>query len=130
MSSYEVKKIIKSLKRKKNASSFCISVSILIDLVDVYLLLTDITDSFKKGIFLDETKLVEVIPLLKKADPFDKTNYQLVSLVSHISKVLERVYNQINEYIKSLQCKALTGFRKSHNTEHSLLKMLEILRKF
>ena len=98
MSSYEVKKIIKSLKRKKNASSFCISVSILIDLVDVYLLLTDITDSFKKGIFLDETKLVKVIPLLKKADPFDKTNYQLVSLVSHISKVFERVYNQINEY--------------------------------
>ena len=94
--------------------------------MDVYLLLTDITDSFKKGIFLDETKLVEVIPLLKKADPFDKTNYQLVSLVSHISKVFERVYNQINEYIKSLQCKAaLTGFRKSHNTEHSLLKMLE-----
>ena len=61
--------------------------------MDIYLpLLTDtINDSLKRGIFSDELRLAEVIPLSKKADPFDKTNYRPVSLLSHISKALERV---------------------------------------
>ena len=56
--------------------------------MDIYLLLlTDaINDFLKRGIFSDELKLAEVIPLFKKRDPFDKTNYRPVSLLSHISK--------------------------------------------
>ena len=93
----------------------------------IYLpLLRDGNDSLKRGIFSDELKLAEVMPLLKKADPFDKTYYRPVSLLSHISKVFERIiYNQINECIEPLLSKVLTGFRKNHNTQHSLLKMLE-----
>ena len=46
----------------------------------------------------------EVIPLFKKADPFDKSNYRPVSLLSHISKVFERlIYNQSNEYVETFQ---------------------------
>ena len=91
------------------------------------LILNDIiNDSIKNGVFPDELKLAEVIPLFKKADPFDKSNYHPVSLLSHMSKVFERIiYNQINEYIKPFLSNLLTGFRKSHNTQHSLLKMLE-----
>ena len=76
-------KFIKSLNRKEFAISSCISVSFLIDLMNIYLLLlTDIiNDSLKSGIFPDELKLGEVIPLFKKADPFDKTNYRTVSLL-------------------------------------------------
>ena len=84
----------------------------------------------KRGRFSDELKLAQVIPLFKKADPFDKTNYRTVSLLSHFSKVFERlIYNQINEYIEPFLSKILTGFRKSHNTQHSLLKMLENFKK-
>ena len=96
--------------------------------MDVYLpLLTDIiNDSFKRGIFPDEIKLAEVMPLLINTDPFGKTNCPTVSLLSHISKVFERViYNQINEYIKPLLSKVLTGFCKNHITQHSLSKMLK-----
>ena len=96
--------------------------------MDIYLpLLTDIiNDSFKRGIFPDELKLTEVIPLFKNSDPFDKTNYRPVSLLSHITKVFERViYKQVNEYIEPFLSKVITGFRKNHNTQHSLLKMLE-----
>ena len=48
-----VKKVIKSLSRKKSAIRSCIPVSILIDSMDVYLpLLTDIINySLKCGIF-------------------------------------------------------------------------------
>ena len=56
VTSNEAKKIIKSLNRQKVAISSCIPVSILIDLVDLYLLLlTDIIDCFlKRSIFPDE----------------------------------------------------------------------------
>ena len=119
VSSNEVKKIIKSLNTKKCALSSCISVSILINSIDTYLsILTDIiNDSIKNGVFPDELKLAEVIPLFKKADPFDKSNYRPVSLLSHMSKVFERIiYNQINENIEPLLSNLLTGFRKNHNT--------------
>ena len=49
--------------------------------MDIYLpLLTDImTDFFKRGIFPDELRLAEVIPLLKKLIPLTKlTTDQLV----------------------------------------------------
>ena len=72
--------------------------------MDIYLLfLTDIiNDSLKRGISIDGLKLTEVIPLFKKADPFNKTNYQPVTIYfltfSH-SKVFERmIYNQINPF--------------------------------
>ena len=100
----------------------------MIDSIDIYLpLLTDIfNDSLKRDISPDELKLAEVTPLFKKADLSDKTNYRPVSLLSHISKVFERIsYNQINEYIETFPFKVLTGFRKNHNTQRSLLKMLE-----
>ena len=123
VSSNEVKKIIKSLNKKNSAISSCIPVSVLIDSMDIYLpLLADIIDdSLKRRIFPDELKLAEVIPFLKKADPFDKTNYLPVSLLSHISKVFERmIYNQINEYIEPSYFKLLTGFRRKYDKQHSL----------
>ena len=94
--------------------------------INLPLLTGVINESLKRGIFLDELKLAEVIPLFKKGDPFDKTNYRPVSFLSHISKVFERIiYNQINEYIEPFLSKVLTGFCKNHNTQHFLLKMLE-----
>ena len=133
VSSNEVKKI-KSLNTKKSALSSCIPVSILINSIDTYLpILTDIiNDSIKNGVFPDELKLAEVIPLFKKADPFDKSNYRPVSLLSHMSKVFERIiYNQINvnQYIEPFLPNLLTGFRKNHNTQYSLLKMLQSFKE-
>ena len=55
----KLKKIIKSLNRKKSTISSCIPVSILNDSMDIYLpLVTDIiNDSLKRGIFPGELKL-------------------------------------------------------------------------
>ena len=71
MSFEEVKKVIKSLKKKKSAISSCIPVKVLIDPLDTYLLLfTDIIDSsIRHGTFPEELKLAEVLErltLLKK----------------------------------------------------------------
>ena len=71
--------------------------------------------------FPDGLKLAKVIPLFKKPDPFDKTNYRPVSFFSHISKVFERIiYNHIYKYIE-----VPTGFCKNDIIQHSLLGMLE-----
>ena len=101
LSANKVKKIIKSLSKKKERSaiSSSIPVSNLIDTMDIYLPLSTyiIKDSLKRAIFPDEIKLPEVIALFKIADPFDKTNYRLVSILSHISKDFERIIcNQID----------------------------------
>ena len=66
----------------------------------------------KRDKFTNELNLAEVIPLFRKADPFDKSNCQPISLHSHISEIFEIVYRQINEYIKPFLSKTLTGFRK------------------
>ena len=123
MSSEEVKNIIKSLNKRKSAISSCIPVKVLIDSVDTYLpIFTDIINSFiRNGTFPEELKLAKVTP----PDPFDKVNYRPVSLLSHISKVYERIiFNQISTYFEPYFSSFLTGFRKNHNTQHSLLKML------
>ena len=129
MSSEKVKKVIKSLNRKKSAISSYIPVKVLIDSVDTYLpIITDIINSFiRNDTFPEELKSAEVTPLFKKADLFDKVNYRPVSLLSHVSKVYERIiFNQISTYFEPYFSSFLTGFRKNHNTQHPLLKMLEL----
>ena len=103
VSSEEVKKVIKSLNKKKAAISTCIPVKILVDSIDTYLpVLTDIiNNSVRNDTFPDELKLAEVTAIFKKADPFDITNYRPVSLLSHASKVYERIiFNQISSYFE------------------------------
>ena len=68
----------------------------------------------------------KVIPLYKKQDPLKKENYRPISLLPHVSKVFERIlYTQINNYMQNKLSKYVTGFRKSHGTQHSLMIMLE-----
>ena len=56
----------------------------------------------------------------------NKGNYRPVSLLSHMSKVFERiVYNQFNDFMEDKLFNILTGFRKGHSAQHSLLIMIE-----
>ena len=85
-------------------------------MVDIYLpfLTGIINQALKNGIFPDELKLDEVIPLFKKVDPYDKINYRPVSLLSHMSKVFERIiFYQINECIEPFLSNLRTGFHKN-----------------
>ena len=132
VSSEEVKKVIKSLNKEKSSISSCIPVKVLIDSVDTYLPIFTgiINSSIRNATFPEELKLAGVAPLFKKSDPFDKVNYRPVSLLSHVSKVYERIiFNQISTYFEAYFSSFLTGFRKNHNTQHSLLKMLELWKE-
>ena len=66
--------------------------------VDIHLLfITKIIDfSFENSCFQDELKLAEVSPIFKNKDDLHKENDRPVSILSHASKVLEKIlYIQI-----------------------------------
>ena len=124
----EVKKEVLKLNSKKSSTYGAIPASILKQTIEVHLkyLTNTINNSLKESTFPDELKQSEVIPVYKKLDPLQKENYRPVSLLPHISKVFERViYNQINSFMENKISKCVTGFRKSHGTQHSLIVMLE-----
>ena len=60
-----------------------------------------IKNFLKTGGFPDPLKLVEITPIHKKEDPFDKVDYRPISILSLTSKVLKNItYSQVYSYIQ------------------------------
>ena len=52
------------------------------------------------GEFRDELKHADVIPVHKKNEKCDKTNYGQVSILTNISKICEKLmYNKLSKYL-------------------------------
>ena len=124
----EVKREIMNLNSKKAICHSSIPAKILKQFCDSYLpIITKIINrSITEGTFPSELKLAEVFPVFKKLYCMNKENYRPVSLLSHMSKVFERIlYNQLKDFMKDKLFNILTGFRKGHTAQHSLLIMIE-----
>ena len=124
----EFKNEVLKLNTKKSSISGSIPATISKQSVGAYLLF--LTKAINLAIteceFPEKLKKSEVIPMYKKPDPLKKENNHHVSLLPHVSKVFERIlYVQINNYRENKLSKYVTGFRKSHGTQHSLMIMLE-----
>ena len=107
--------IILSLDVSKATPVGDIPVDILKYTVDIHLpFITKIINvSFENGHFPDELKLAELSPIFKKNNDLDKEKYRSASILSHVSKVFERImYMQIDTFIREKLSKLLTGFRK------------------
>ena len=105
-----------------------IPAGILKGCVDSYIpILTKILNtSLERGCFPNQLKLAEVTPVFKKEDELNKENYRPVSVLSHASKIFERiVFNQMNLFFESKFSPQLTGFRKNYSTQNALLNMIE-----
>jgi hypothetical protein len=84
--------------------------------------------SLPQGRLPDSQKHAIVTPLLKRPglDTADMNNYRLVSNLSFMSKVLERVVaKQLNEYLSAnnLLPRFQSAYRKGHSTETALLRV-------
>ncbi|KAK3555026.1 hypothetical protein QTP86_005701 [Hemibagrus guttatus] len=93
---------------------------------------TVINGSLTSGHVPTAFKKARVIPILKKPalDPSDISNYRLVSLLSFLSKILERVVcNQLSDYLlqNNLHDPNQSGFKAAHSTETALLAVTEKL---
>ena len=89
----EVKKELMNLSSKKVTRKGDIPAKILKDNLSVYTkeLTTIINNCLKDSLFPNELKLADVSPVFKKDDDLNKENYRLVSILSHMSKVFERI---------------------------------------
>ena len=67
----------------------------------------------------------EIITVFKKLDDASKDNYRPISCLSNFTKIFKSIFSvQLNDYMENKFSKYLTGFRKNHNTQHSLLRTI------
>ena len=124
----KVKREIMNLNSKKVTCYGAIPAKILEQFCDSYLpIITKIiNESITERTFLSELKLAEVTPVFKILDCMNKKNCRPVSLLSHMSKVFERIlYTKLNDFMKVKLSNIITGFRKGYSAQHSLLIMIE-----
>ena len=125
-----MKQVIKDLKSNKSVGGD-IPTNILKECNFTFSTLADcINKSFENGAFPDCLKEASVTPIFKKDDPLDKENYCPVSIFPLLSKVFEKlIYKQLSNYTASFLSSILCGFRKVHNTQHTLFKLLHCWQK-
>ena len=88
--------------------------------------------SFSTGLFSKILKQAKTIPIFKKGDQQDCKNYRPFSLLSSISKIIEKLVHrqlygfvEFNKYLYTNQF----GFRNLHSTNHALTIITEKIKK-
>ena len=79
------------------------------------------------GIFPDLMKLAEVIPLYKGKSREYETNYRPISLLTTMSKVVEKVvYSRVYNFLSTTGqiCETQYGFRANHSCEHAVAQVV------
>ena len=73
-------------------------------------------------------KIAKVVPVFKKGDKDDVNNYRPISLLTSVSKILEKIvyirtcrFCQFHHIFTDFQF----GFRENHSTSHALLSFVE-----
>ena len=85
-----------------------------------------INKSLKSSVFPFKLKEAEVIPLHKKNNTLDKSNYRPVSILPVLSKKFERaIYNQLINHFNIHFHPFLSAFRPGYGCHTTLLKILE-----
>lgn len=87
--------------------------------------------SIKQGHVPQDFKLAKVTPLHKKGSKLDPGNYRPISILSSISKIMEKiVYEQVTKYLEEnrLIYEFQSGFRSSHSTDTCLLYLTDRIK--
>ena len=82
---------------------------------------------YEFGVFPSCFKTAKVSPIFKTGNKTEKTNYSPISLLSCISKVLEKtIKKRLSKFFEKHKviCENQFGFRKNHTTKHVLLKVI------
>ena len=130
----EINKIIVSLPAKCSCGLDNISNILLKELAPVLCepLCMITNQSMHSGIFPDLMKLAEVVPLYKNKSREIETNYRPISLLTTMSKVVEKVvYERVYRFLtKTGQiCETQYGFRPKHLCEHAVAQVIGSILK-
>ena len=91
-----------------------------------------INKSFSEGKFPHAMKLADVYPLFKSKDRTEPNNYQPISLLLTLSKLLEKVmYRRVYNFLTETDqiYKSQYGFRNGHNCEHAVSELTSAVLK-
>lgn len=84
--------------------------------------------SLTTGEFPDQMKVAKVIPLFKKANTNDVSNYRPISLLPQFSKILEKIFlNRLHIFIErhAILSNCQYGFRSKHSTATAIMEFAE-----
>ena len=129
----EIRELLLGVNWSKASGPYSIPSNIVKTFKDVFYepLLAIVNKSLSEGIFPDLLKFATVHPIYKKGDKSICANYRPISILSNISKILERaMYNRIELFLNefNLIYENQFGFRKKHSTEHALTAIIEQIR--
>ena len=81
---------------------------------------------FNQGKFPAALKIARVTPTFKKGDRLDVNNYRPISLISNISKIIEKlIHKRLNSFLEqnNIFYPSQFGYREKHSTTHALIKI-------
>ena len=130
----EIKKIATELPNKTSSGPDQISNVLLKEIMGhiVEPLSHIFNQSILNGEFPDSMKLADVVPLYKNKEHYLESNYRPISLLTTISKILEKiVYKCMYEFLveTSQLYENQFGFRSNHSCEHAIGQMVGRLLK-
>ena len=95
--------------------------------------LTEIINlSFNQGKFPAVLKIASVAPTLKKCGKLDVSNYRPISLISNISKIIEKlIHKRLNSFFEhnDIFYSFQFGFSDNHSTTNALIKMTDQIKE-
>ena len=126
----EILKIVSNLKDKKSPGHDGIDNHLLKSIIPYVVnpLVHIVNLSLLSGLVPSKMKVAKVIPIYKKGDNCDVNNYRPISLLTTISKVLERIIHiRTVNFLKhhNIFSNFQFGFREKHSTIHALLTLVE-----
>lgn len=87
---------------------------------------------FALGIFPSFLKRAKIIPVFKKGDKHLISNYRPISILSSLSKVIEKLFaNRLNNYLTKFNIlrPCQFGFRSGSSTNLALLSLTDFIKK-
>ena len=82
--------------------------------------------SFTSGTLPGKWKQALIVPVFKRGDKHQPTNYRPISLLSAVGKVQGRiVYNKLYSFLKSTLSPYQSGFCKNDNTGMQLIRLTQ-----
>ena len=125
----EIKKIVSTLPSKASSGHDNISNVLLKEIIDqlAHVLVDVFNKSMAMGEFPSIMKLAEVVPLYKGKEHYLKTNYRPISLLTTISKILEKImYHRVYSFLHETGqiYKNQYGFRANHSCEYAIRQVV------
>ena len=134
VSQNEIVKVLAKMSPKKSVDINGMSVNVLKkcrnELSGVLSVL--FSRSLKEGFVPDQMKKSRIVPIFKKNDPTDCSNYRGITMIECVGKVLEKIVaKRLYHYMESnnLLYRNQFGFRRKTGTDHCLIEIINMISK-